>query len=83
VGALLLSLQPTWSAEDIRNIIAQSCDKVGYSYDSTFSNGAWCRELGYGRVNAYKALYQSLFYSGINEAQENLMLNVFPNPAYR
>ncbi len=81
VGALLLSIQPTWSAEDIRNIIAQSCDKVGYSYDSTFSNGTWCRELGYGRVNAYKALYQSLFYSGINEAKENLMLNVFPNPA--
>ncbi len=81
VGALLLSLQPTLRAEDVRNIISQSCDKVGYSYDSTFSNGTWCRELGYGRVNAYQALMRSLSYNGINEAKENTVLNIFPNPA--
>ncbi len=81
VGALLLSLQPTLHAEDIRNIISQSCDKVGYSYDSAFYNGTWCRELGYGRVNAYQALLHSLSYNGINEARENVVLNIFPNPA--
>ena len=80
VGALLLSLQPHLRAEDIRNIITQSCDKVGYSYDSSYANGTWCRELGYGRVNAHKALVHSLSYNGVNEAKENAVLNVFPNP---
>lgn len=81
VGALLLSLVPSWGAEDIRNIIAQSCNKVGYSYDSLYANGTWCRELGYGRVNAYRALQYSLSYNSIQKSASDILLNVFPNPA--
>jgi len=82
VGALLLSLVPTWSAEDIRNIIAQSCDKVSYTYDSSFYNGSWCRELGYGRVNAYRALQHSIFsYTSVQPITGDATLNVFPNPS--
>lgn len=82
VGALLLSIVPTWNAEDIRNIIAQSCDKVGYSYDSLYANGTWCRELGYGRVNAYRALQYSLSYNSIQKSAADVLLNIFPNPAH-
>jgi subtilisin family serine protease len=81
VGALLLSLRPELHAEDVRNVLAQSCDKVGCTYDSSFTNGTWCPRMGYGRINAYRALQLSFVYSGITEAGANIMLNVFPNPA--
>ncbi|HWB62683.1 MAG TPA: S8 family peptidase [Chitinophagales bacterium] len=85
VGALLLAIRPDLYAEDIRNIIAQGCDKVGgYGYDSVYQNGTWCHELGYGRVNAYKALQIAGTYvipTGINNANDILSLHIFPNPA--
>lgn len=82
VGALVLSLNPLWKWDDVRNIIAQSCEKVGgYNYDSLFYNGTWCNELGYGRINANKALEWSLSYNSIKEETENITLKIFPNPA--
>lgn len=81
VGALLLSLRPDLTAEDVRNVIAQTADKVGgYSYSSNNTNGTWCNELGNGRVNAYKALQLSFFYSSVNEQSNESSLKVFPNP---
>ncbi|MDB5281747.1 MAG: hypothetical protein JWO06_822 [Bacteroidota bacterium] len=81
IGALLLSVRPDLNAEDVRNLIARGCDKVGgYGYDSLYANGTWCRELGYGRVNAFNSLQLAFSYSGINEAAKNVEFNVFPNP---
>jgi subtilisin family serine protease len=80
VGALILSLRPELGAEDIRNLISQTCDKVTYSYDSTYFNGSWCPQTGFGRVNAFRALQQSFFYSGITESAPETLFNVFPNP---
>jgi subtilisin family serine protease len=81
VGALLLSVRPDLTAEDVRNIIAQTTDKVGgYNYDTTLANGTWCPELGHGRVNAYNALQYSFTYSSIKKDRENLSIKVFPNP---
>ncbi len=82
VGALVLSLRPELHAEDIRNILAQSCDKVGgYNYDSLYFNGTWCPEMGYGRLNAYKALQNSFNYSSLNEMTTEPFVHIFPNPA--
>lgn len=81
VGALVLSLRPELEAEDVRSIMARSCDKVGgYDYNITYPNGIWCKELGYGRINAYKALQETFNYNAIPKYTEN-RVQVFPNPA--
>ena len=52
VIALMRSVNPILTPEEIFALLTSSCDKVGgYSY----VNGK-CDELGYGRVNAYKAV---------------------------
>ncbi len=60
VMALILSLNPTLTATQARQIIESTCDKVGgYTYNSGVANqpnGTWSTDLGYGRVNAFNAL---------------------------
>ncbi len=81
VGALLLSVRPDLSGEDIRTIIARTCDKTGgYSYDSVFTNGTWSRELGYGRVNANRAVQYAIGYSSLNETLITHW-SIYPNPS--
>ncbi|MBS1612656.1 MAG: S8 family peptidase [Bacteroidetes bacterium] len=83
VGALVLSLRGDLSAEDLRNVIAQTADKVGgYAYDSTYSNGTWSHELGFGRVNAYSAVQFATIYSSIGNVNTNIEWNMYPNPAH-
>jgi subtilisin family serine protease len=52
VAALILSLNPDLTPQEVFNILTSSADKVG-SY--TYTNGR-CDEMGYGRVNAYQAV---------------------------
>lgn len=82
VGALVLSLRPDFKAEDVRNVIAQTCDKVGgYAYDSLYGDGTWCKQLGYGRVNAFRAVQLAPVFTAVNEVKETkIELNVWPNP---
>lgn len=60
VLALILSLSPDLSAEEARFILENSCDKVGpYEYlefQANQSAGTWSQELGYGSINAGKAI---------------------------
>lgn len=60
VLALILSTAPDLHAAEARYLLESSCDKVGgYEYNpfvSGQSNGTWSFELGYGRINAGKAL---------------------------
>jgi subtilisin family serine protease len=59
VAALVLSVDSTFTAREVRTIIESTCDKAGnYSYNLTQenSNGTWNDEMGYGRVNAYKSV---------------------------
>jgi subtilisin family serine protease len=60
VMALILSVNPSLSMTQARQIIELSCDKVGgYTYTAGVTNqpnGTWSNDLGYGRVNAFSAL---------------------------
>lgn len=80
VGALLLSVDSSLTNEQVRAIIAHSCDKVGgYAYDSLRAEGSWCNPMGYGRINAFSALqYLSTYTSVIDPSDWNMEL--FPNP---
>lgn len=88
VAALILSIRPDLSYEAVRFILGNSADKVGgYNYNRTLFAGVWSRELGYGRVNAYKAVLAAQNYNGhqdlsglVDLSKTNLPLQVFPNP---
>lgn len=57
LAALILSINPALSPTQVYDIIKSTTDKIGqYSYGS---NG-WNQRMGYGRINAYKALKYTL-----------------------
>jgi|GEM_PF-3124600 len=61
VAALILSVNPDLTASQVRNIIEKTCEKVSpgsYTYSTTSGrpNGTWNQEMGYGLVNASKAV---------------------------
>ncbi|HOZ51155.1 MAG TPA: S8 family serine peptidase [Chitinophagaceae bacterium] len=60
VMALILSVNPSLTMTQARQIIESTCDKVGgYTYNAGVANqpnGTWSNDLGYGRVNAFTAL---------------------------
>lgn len=55
-AALLLSLNPNLTQQQVFNLLTQNADKVGgYTYNASgFSN-----ELGYGRLNLYRAVLKA------------------------
>lgn len=63
LAALILSINPNLTAVQVYNIITSTADKTGgYTYNSSgFSN-----ELGYGRVDACKAVIQAISTSAIS-----------------
>lgn len=68
VMALILSVDPELSAFDARGILSVTAEKVGgYDYDESKDYGLWSSEMGYGRVNAYEAVYYSSYFSGIDK----------------
>ncbi|MCS6934320.1 MAG: S8 family peptidase [Chitinophagales bacterium] len=82
VGALLLSIKPWLTPEDIRHLLATTADKTGgYAYNQPYPHGWWSKELGYGRVNAYQALLKTQAYTSIEPVGENQSVKAFPNPA--
>lgn len=61
IGALLFSLRPSLTGVEARYLIEGSCDKISpnlYAYANvgTKASGTWNNEVGYGRVNAERAL---------------------------
>ena len=59
IAALMLSVNPDLTYTEVRDIIEQTTQKVGgYSYntDTIHTNGTWNNEVGYGLVNAHKAV---------------------------
>jgi len=63
LAALIFSLEPTLKPAQVRSIIEGSADKVGgYNYNWDPSQPGYSKELGYGRINAYKALLLTYAY---------------------
>ncbi|MFH1037935.1 MAG: S8 family serine peptidase [PVC group bacterium] len=61
VAALILSQNPNLTAQEVKNIICNSCDYISdpEGDGSNYNNGnlhPWNRYSGYGRINAYKAV---------------------------
>jgi subtilisin family serine protease len=59
VLALMLSINPSLTQTQARQILETNADKVGgYSYTivSGHPNGTWNNQIGYGRLNAYKCV---------------------------
>lgn len=82
VGALLLAVNVNLHAEDVRDIINTTADRVaGYTYDSTSIHGTWNVEMGHGRVNAHAAVVMAQTYlpSNVNELSY-LEVRMHPNP---
>ncbi|AFL84113.1 subtilisin-like serine protease [Belliella baltica DSM 15883] len=64
IAALILSVNPSLTQQEVRNIIESTADKVGgYNYTlgaGENSNLTWNNQMGYGRVNAEKAVKAAL-----------------------
>jgi hypothetical protein len=67
IAALMLSIHRCLTVDEVKNILAMSCDKptfmspwtnsnICYNYSPTKPSGTWNEEMGYGRVNAFKAI---------------------------
>lgn len=57
VCALMLSANPNLTASEVKNILIQTADKIGNSWE--YQNGH-SRKYGYGRVNASRAVSEAL-----------------------
>jgi hypothetical protein len=65
VAALMLSVDSTLTANEVKNIIEQTAQKVGgyyYAIDTIHLNGKWNNEVGYGLVNAHQAVTTAKLY---------------------
>ena len=59
LAVLLRSQYPALTNVQVRTIIERTADKVGtvpYVETPGYTNGTWNQEMGYGRINAYRAL---------------------------
>jgi len=82
VGALLLAVNVNLHAEDVRDILNTTADRVaGYTYDSTSVYGTWNTEMGHGRINARAAaeMAQTYIPSGVDELVA-FNVQLYPNP---
>jgi hypothetical protein len=72
IAALMLSVNPCLKSEEVRKYIYMGCEKPNdyycfpapdtyvYTYSSQHEYGTWNNEMGYGFVNAYKAVLNAL-----------------------
>jgi len=58
IAALILSVNPNLTAQQVRNAIESTCNKnlPGFTVTQTRPNGTWNDQLGYGIVDAYAAI---------------------------
>jgi subtilisin family serine protease len=63
VGALVLGVNPDLTAEDVRWILRDTCDKIGgVTYNAAGHND----DYGFGRVNAFRAVVRAMQSLAVN-----------------
>ncbi len=84
VAALILSVNPNLTQQEVRNIIESTAQKVRpdlytYSVNPNRPNGTWNNQMGYGLVDAYAAVQMAKCYNGgdilANEINTNTDIN--------
>jgi hypothetical protein len=63
VISLLLAVKNTLTPNQVYDILKNSADKIGTN-DYNYVNNTWSPRMGYGRVNAYKALKYTIEHYG-------------------
>jgi len=58
IGALTLSINPDLTAEEVRQIMRDTCDKIG---GATYNAQGHNDDYGFGRVNAFRAVVRALY----------------------
>lgn len=92
IAALILSVNPCLSGQQVRDIIELTSQKVGgYSYSVTTGrpNGTWNNEMGYGLADAHAAVLMAKNMlstepcpEGFQETQQlGSLENIAPNPS--
>ena len=59
VAGLIFSINPELTSEEVRDIIEQTVNKdlsINYLFDSLSTNGSWEPEVGYGLLDAHRAV---------------------------
>ncbi len=59
IAALVLSVNPNLTQDEVRDAIEFTCTKIGsynYAITSGRTNGTWHQQMGYGLVNAHAAV---------------------------
>ena len=77
VAALVLSVNPTLTSYQVRDIIESTAQKVRpdlYDYQTTpgRTNGTWHEEMGYGLVDAYTAVNAALCIGNFSPEQMDI-----------
>ena len=63
VAALILAVDSSLTWQEVRERICLTADKVGsytYNQPGQLGLGSWNNEMGYGKINAYKALLETV-----------------------
>ena len=76
VAALMLSVNPDLTGQQVRDIIESTAQKLdGYSFhpaSSDHPNGTWNNHVGYGLVDAYAAVIEACFYGHLITGDTNV-----------
>lgn len=72
VMALMLSVNPCLTVAEAREILCKSCDKLPNYYYCNSTYGFWNNEVGYGKINAYKAVLMALGLTYENQFTGNV-----------
>lgn len=76
VAALMLSINPSLTQQQVFNILTQTADRVG---GYTYTNG-WSVELGNGRLDACEAVTQALSQLGATAVQTDCNTGIITVP---